>query len=389
MLICILGRQPGLGIAELEAAVGSESVRPVGSNCAAVDVAPEKLSLSGLGGTLKIAEVIATIPSTKRNRVSFVSLNEIVSHIEGKKIHKVTFGLSAYDLPASPRQIASLSFAIKKKLTDRGHKVRAILGDDSMTLNSAQVVHNGLTGSSGFEFLLVAGSKETYLARTLSVQDIDSYSRRDYGRPRRDTQVGMLPPKLAQIMLNLAKAGPDLTVLDPFCGTGVVLMEAALMGARVEGSDIDQRMVDYTKANLDWLAKEYKLALGVEGLSCADATTHKWRGRFDRVVSETYLGPPLAYMPEVKALRAAVNECNTLVTRFLTNLRPQLSAKSRCCIAVPAWTSTRGLVRLPIAGQLDGLGYERVGFVHARPDQLIYRRQDQIVARELLVLTTK
>jgi hypothetical protein len=36
------------------------------------------------------------------------------------------------------------------------------------------------------------------------VQDIDAYAERDFERPMRDAFVGMLPPKLAQIMLNLA-----------------------------------------------------------------------------------------------------------------------------------------------------------------------------------------
>jgi tRNA G10 N-methylase Trm11 len=388
MLICILGRQPSLGLAELEAMVGPESVQPFGGDYAIIKGGPEVLSQQELGGTIKIAEIVTTIPSTKRNKVSFTALNEIVRIMSENQNHKLTFGLSAYDLSASPKQITGLSFAIKKKLKDKGHTARAILGDGSTALNSAQVIHNGLLGKSGAEFLLVSGSQETYLAKTLSVQDIDSYSRRDYDRPKRDTQVGMLPPKLAQIMLNLAKSGPDLTVLDPFCGTGVVLMEAALKHSKLEGSDINPKMIEYTKVNLDWLSKNYNLKIDIEKLISADATIHKW-GRFDCVVTETYLGPPIAYQPESKLLKTIVSDCNALVTKFLTNLRSQLSVKSRCCIAVPAWASPNGLIRLPVIDQLDKLGYNRVKFTHASFDQLIYHRPDQFVARELLVLTTK
>lgn len=70
---------------------------------------------------------------------------------------------------------------------------------------------------------------------------------RDYGRPARDARVGMLPPKLAQIMLNLSvKDEKSGTVLDPFCGTGVLLQEAALAGFDFIGSDIEPRMVEMT-----------------------------------------------------------------------------------------------------------------------------------------------
>ena len=42
-----------------------------------------------------------------------------------------------------------------------------------------------------------------YLAYTLACQDIDSYTRRDTGKSR-DMAVGMMPPKLVQMMLNIA-----------------------------------------------------------------------------------------------------------------------------------------------------------------------------------------
>src|SRR6185503_16098722 len=103
------------------------------------------------------------------------------------------------------------------------------------------------------------------LAQTLFVQDIEAYGARDQARPARDARVGMLPPKLAQIILNLS-AGPlrpaapqleRLRILDPFCGTGVILQEALLMGYSVLGTDIEPRMADYSKRNLRWLYEKF------------------------------------------------------------------------------------------------------------------------------------
>jgi tRNA (guanine10-N2)-dimethyltransferase len=60
-----------------------------------------------------------------------------------------------------------------------------------------------------------------------------------------------LHPRLARCLINLAGLRKDEILLDPFCGTGGILIEAGLMGIRVIGSDIDRRMVEGTKINLE------------------------------------------------------------------------------------------------------------------------------------------
>jgi tRNA (guanine10-N2)-dimethyltransferase len=76
-------------------------------------------------------------------------------------------------------------------------------------------------------------------------------TRRPFFRPT------SLHPRLARAMVNLAAVPPGGTIRDPFCGTGGVLIEAALMGYRVEGSDIDPEMVRGALENL--------AASGIEG----------------------------------------------------------------------------------------------------------------------------
>lgn len=59
-----------------------------------------------------------------------------------------------------------------------------------------------------------------------------------------------LEPKLARALINLSRARPGATVFDPFCGTGGVLLEAAEMGLRAVGSDLDPDMVAGSVGNL-------------------------------------------------------------------------------------------------------------------------------------------
>ena len=390
MLICVLGRQPELGIAELEAVLGPGPIVRISEECVGIREPHGEVKQETLGGTIKTAKLIAIIPSTKRNRVYAESRSIIAGCLKeaaAASEHKISFGISAYGMRMGQNQLHKLSFDVKRDLGEAGVNVRVVVGKGS-ELSSAQILHNGLAGG-GCEFLMVEGKTRVYLARTVSVQDIESYSKRDYGRPRRDTKTGMLPPKLAQIMLNLAGASRMRNVLDPFCGTGVVLMEAALRNCRIMGGDLRAGMVEDTKTNLRWIGKEYSIKVDASRIECADATTKRWSERFDRVVSELYLGRQFASLPERETLERAMDECNVIATRFLTNLRRQIDPRVRCCIAVPAWSSPHGFIRLPVVYRLGDLGYERVEFVHADSKSLIYHRPDQVVARDLLVLRCK
>ncbi len=60
-----------------------------------------------------------------------------------------------------------------------------------------------------------------------------------------------LHPRYARALINLTEAKRGDTVLDPFCGTGGIVLEAALLGMRAIGSDIDPQMVEGCKRNLE------------------------------------------------------------------------------------------------------------------------------------------
>ncbi|MDE1868564.1 MAG: hypothetical protein KGH60_01190 [Candidatus Micrarchaeota archaeon] len=389
-LICILGRQPAISVAELESVFGPEAIVPFNDNSVIVNT-EKKVSLQELGGTIKIAEIIGTIQNSSWPRVSSNISNKIVNYSSNRwkdNGHKLSMAISVYGFNIPNDQIRRLSFNTKKFLKEKGQSAHMTLPKDE-ALNSAQVIHNKLLGEFGAEFLIVTDSIKTILAKTLSVQDIDRYSKRDYERPGRDIKVGMLPPKLAQIMLNLAGVTSETKVLDPFCGTGVVLMEAALKHASIMGSDARQEMVSATKDNLKWLSNEYHLEINSRGITSADATSNKWIGKPDSVVTEMYLGPAMTKLPEEEQLKEIVGQCNNLLRKFLINLKPQLRPGARCCIAIPAWNTPKGLVRLPVADQVGTMGYVKHKFENLKSERIVYRRPDQLVARELLVLTAK
>jgi tRNA (guanine10-N2)-dimethyltransferase len=61
-----------------------------------------------------------------------------------------------------------------------------------------------------------------------------------------------LHPKIARALVNLSGIKNNQTIFDPFCGTGGILIEAGLIGCRVIGSDISDKMIEGTKQNLQF-----------------------------------------------------------------------------------------------------------------------------------------
>lgn len=388
MVICILGRQPAFGLAELESRFGAANVSTLGESAARVAVSADAMPFYLLGSVIKFARPLATFDSIDWPTIMALTTEKLLELLEKEMPEgKIKLGLSLYDIPLSLKQLQRSGLELKKAVRAAGRSVR-IAPNTTLELNGAQVIHNRLTAEAGCELLLIRDGRQTHLAQTLYVQDIDDYARRDFGRPKRDAFVGMLPPKLAQTMLNLAHVTPGTRLLDPFCGTGVVLQEAALMGANVYGTDLNDRMVRFTSDNLRWLKDTYHTAVD-ERVETADATTAIWQTPIDSVVTEVYLGQPMTTLPDATRLKHIMGECNRTTTLFLENLRTQLKPGTRCCIAVPAWFDGKKFLRLSVVDDLKKMGYNRVSFTHASDNDLIYHRENQIVARELLVITVK
>jgi tRNA G10 N-methylase Trm11 len=415
--IVILGRQPALGLAELESLYGSENVRPAGTQAARLSVMPCNVDFARLGGAVRLCKLLSVQDTTDWRKIERFLVTVAPDHSQSMPEGKMHLGLSAYGLDITPERLLATGLTIKKAIRKEHERSVRLVPNKDTELNTAQVIHNKLTNSNGWELIFVRDGDTTIIAQTLFVQDIESYTIRDRSRPKRDARVGMLPPKLAQTIINLATGNQEfsdikselsgevclqpednqkihakratITVLDPFCGTGVILQEALLMGYSTYGSDLEKRMVEYTEANLEWLKEEYKTNDQYR-TEVSDATSHSWIPPINVVASETYLGRPFTATPSAEMLAQTAADCNLIIKKFLSNIQKQLKSGTRLCLAIPAWhTGQDNFKHLPLLDSLEVLGYNRVSFEHARNDQLLYFREGQIVARQLLVLTTK
>ena len=385
MHIAILGRQPALGMAELEQLYGSTAVRWFSDSTAIID--SPAFDFERLGGTQKAGRVVSELRGDWRQ----VSMKLVSAYAQAWADHegKITLGISAYGFKTTPRDVQKTGIILKGKLKERGVSLRLIPNADT-ALSSATSHHNKLGLSDNHvELIIVRGANgAAIIAESVGAQNITALAARDQGRPKRDAFVGMLPPKLARMMVNLApvKAG---RILDPFCGTGVLLQEAALLGYDVYGTDLVPKMVQFTKANLDWLIDTHHVTPGVT-LDVGDAMTYHWRAPVDAVACEAYLGQPFSAPPSPGKLTEVRDNCNHIISEFLRNIAPQLAPGTPLCVAVPAWRDSAGrFTHLPLVDSVGSLGYNRTTLRHVRNDQLLYYREDQVVARELLLLTRR
>jgi tRNA (guanine10-N2)-dimethyltransferase len=322
------------------------------------------MDISRLGGTLKLAVKLTEKP-----------LDYLKNLPEGK----ITIGVSDYSKHASKKSASLEALKLKKILVRHGRSVRVVENKDA-ALSTATSLHNGLNGKNPRKVELIKIEDDWY--KVVGVQDIDAYAKRDQARPARDAKVGMLPPKLAQILINLCgPLKPGSTVLDPFCGTGVVLQEALLMGYHAYGTDISERMIEYSKKNLDHFGfKDYKLEVG-------DATTHQWGKKIDAVACEGYLGQPMSNIPSELKLKEQKQECSSIILGFLKNLSNQIKPNTPVTIAIPAWLRSDGIYsRLEVVDKIEEMGYN---VNNKSREGLIYARVGQIVARDIIILRKK
>ena len=71
----------------------------------------------------------------------------------------------------------------------------------------------------------------------------------------------------------------------------------------------------------------------------------------------------------------------------MDNLSKQLDTGTTCCIAVPAWkTGENQFSHLPLTNNLAKHGFKKIDLKLVNKEKLLYYREDQIVARELLVI---
>jgi tRNA G10 N-methylase Trm11 len=415
----ILGRVYTLSLAELLQVLTSQEVTYKVMACSpeVVVVETDKTlnaeSLQArLGGSIKIIRLFDTFQKKGKenpsqvldNYFTFKRIKEYFQEYSGKK----QFGVSIYSLDPAVRfrdEGTRIAFFIKKILQDQAQSVRAVLPQfPSQALSSVQVNEHQLI-QKGAEIVVICGNQRVFVGKTLTVQNYEDYGRRDYQRPARDEKVGMIPPKVAQTMINLSLPFKPLEyILDPFCGCGTILQEAMLMGYRAVGSDIDQKMIENSEKNLEWFRNRYDVAPGRYKLLKSHAA--EIAGvipasipKISAIVTEGTLGPIYGKLPKKSEMQSNFKTLGKLYDQVFKEFKKFLPVGAKIVMCLPAYkVSLSDYDFLPNLDFITENGYTvldplpeylvtKYRFLRVTPRKsMIYDRKDQVVAREILVI---
>ena len=389
MIFFTLGSQSKLSIAEIEAILNKDlSSSRRSEEILLVDDVSDNLNQlqNRLGGTIKVGQIIGELSEWNRDEAAQL-ISAYTSGATGKD--KIKFGLSVYSLGEKKRakevivDLKRLGLTVKKELQHFGRPVRYVQSKEHI-LSSVIVSEEGLL-SSGGEFVLIATHNKILIGQTEAVQDFKAWSDRDYGRPKRDARSGMLPPKLARMMINLSGVDPqEKSLLDPFCGSGTILMEAALLGFdRLIGSDISAKAIKDTKKNLAWLEREgHTDSLNINVLeSKVEVLDTVLEETVDVIVTETFLGVPRKGRETKIDLQKQIDDLMPMYISSIGILYKLLNPGGTMVIAFPAYDihGEKELLRVPINEHI-----KRIGF--SVTNRLLYKRDRQFVGRDIFVL---
>jgi len=418
----ILGTNSTLSLAELAAVFSNGEFSLVQKNIAILDINQEIKAniIKKIGGTIKFGIIHKETASL--NPKDILRLAATFSKPE-KSESKFNFGISLYGKAkinpvkssyAGAKQFHGVNLKVlgmefKKLLKQAGINSRWVISREP-TLSSVVVEQNRLTSDRGAEIIIIEFNKKLFLGKTIAVQPFKELSFRDYGRPARDDRSGMLPPKLAQIMINLSGANTSSTILDPFCGSGTVVTEAMLMGyTNIISSDISDKAISDTKTNIEWIKKNFKFSSLSFQLFHSDATQISKQlapHSVDAIVTEPYLGPQRGNF-EISKI---VNELEQLYSKSFIEFKKILKPNGRIVMAWPVFRKTPLSLRessgdrsnLTNAGMTGSTDPNLNGFTIINPipknlqkniflnltarETVVYGRKEQKVWREIIIL---
>lgn len=374
-LLFELGHQPRISVAELEATfitlkINYKVIKQI-DKYLIIEVEKEidsKNLINQLGGTVKI--------SHKLEALSYKPSEKIINYLkQNQPTGKIEFSISGDNTK-------QLALEVKKELKSLGRSVRYI-----EPKNSATILYNKLVEKKS-DLLII--DNEIYITQT--IQPFAEMSERDYGRPGSDDKSGMLPPKLAKMLINLSKTEKNNIIFDPFCGSGTILTEALVMGyTNLFGSDISEKAIQDTEKNLEWIAQQYNNItmeqLGNIKLFVADATKLSNQiqlDSIDTIITEPYLGKPLHGNETENYIKKQVAELKNLYLNSLKEFYKILKSDGIVIFIIPRFKTNDKWIIIDCIEEIQKIGFIIKPFNNLIIQQsLLYHRPSQHLAREI------
>lgn len=291
----------------------------------------------------------------------------------------------------------------KNLLKNKSISARYFNKDDWKNLSSAQILGNSIL-KKWFDFNIINLWNIFYFGKTLEVQDIDAYSKRDFSK-NRDMQVGMLPPKLCQMMINIWKESKDCeskNVYDPFVWLGTVLIEALNMWIpQVFWSDLSEKMVDESRKNIsDFISKNLlkNISFKIEKLNAKFINESEilQKEKIDLIVTEWYLWEIMTKKNiSLDRINKQKESLLSIYSKFFENLA-KVDFSWKIVICFPFWELNGKFIYfneiLEILNKfcvIENIFKNSEINLSSKSGSLLYKREKQLVWREIFKLKIK
>ncbi len=296
-----------------------------------------------LSGVHKCAPLTSKLDSSDGDMGGLVE--QMLSFLEDKS----NVSLSGYDIGEDDYE--DLVRSMLDGIRGAGLKKVRLLRPQGNELTSERVVTREALDVIAFPYRGGFG-----LGPTAWVPDSASMRRRGTLKPIPHPDIA-LSPRLARTLVNLADLRPGQTVLDPFCGSGTILIEAHAKSLRCLGLDSRASRVQEARENIRWSLggvdpRGYDIRKGD-----ARELTRMLRGsKVDAVVTEPVLLPRLDARPKTATARAMVEESAVVYNDALASMAESIGPEGRIVVVVPVVQTMDGdEVTLTLEGRKLGL----------------------------------
>ncbi len=210
------------------------------------------------------------------------------------------------------------------------------------------------------DFVDAASDRRHFLATTIFVPDSEAFRQRGMHRPIAGSSMA-LSPRLARTLVNLSGLSKGESLLDPFCGSGTIISEGALLSLNCIGLDVSHTRVAQARRNLAWLEKQSAKPLS-HRIETGDARNLERTSRVDGIVTEPILLPKFSSTPSPQRAKKLVQNAGRVYSESLYSMAKVVRKAGRVVIVVPAVRTTDGsevLLRLE--------GMDQIGFREFQP----------------------
>ncbi|HYA55884.1 MAG TPA: DNA methyltransferase [Nitrososphaerales archaeon] len=307
-----------------------------------VDHLPPKY-IAELSGAHKCAPVTSVLDSPSADMTALTGL--MASNLEAKS----NVSLSGYEIGEDDYQ--DLVRSMLDGIREAGLKKVRLLRPEGNELLSERVLTREALDVIAFPY-----HGGFAVGPTAWVPDSAAMRQRGTRKPSPHSDIS-LSPRLARTLVNLAGLKPGQILLDPFCGSGTILVEAYSKSLRCLGVDNRASRVQEARENIRWSIggvtdRGYDIRKG----DARDLSRMLRGTRVDAIVTEPLLLPQLHSRPKTSTAREMIGASARVYNDALASMAESIQTEGRIVVVVPVIQTIEGdEVTLTLEGRKLGL----------------------------------